>query len=185
MVAEGTVRVHKKEDKILTVQFCDIFEQFGLIVKKLGYEFENRSAHSNQHANSLTNSLLNYEYAILKSCIRRGINDAVLDNAISFLHFLGKGQNSSLTFDLMELWRVNIDYSVLETMREMKQGKKKNFGWTDNYAVEITSDTAQLLIEKIRANLSLEEILHNVRRFASYLTGKTLNLTFDLQPIRI
>lgn len=35
VVAEGTVRVHKKEDKILTVQFCDIFELENGKIKRL------------------------------------------------------------------------------------------------------------------------------------------------------
>lgn len=35
VVAEGTVRVHKKEGKIVTVQFCDIFELQNGKVKRL------------------------------------------------------------------------------------------------------------------------------------------------------
>ncbi|MCI4342124.1 MAG: nuclear transport factor 2 family protein [Thermoplasmata archaeon] len=35
VVAEGTVRVHKKEGGILTVQFCDIFELENGKVKRL------------------------------------------------------------------------------------------------------------------------------------------------------
>lgn len=73
-----------------------------------------------RYANDLTNSLLNYDYAILKTYVGRAINAVGLDNSISFLHFISKGEHSSLTFDLMELWRVNIDYSVLQTLEEIK-----------------------------------------------------------------
>jgi uncharacterized protein len=35
VVAEGTVRVHGKEGRIRTVQFCDIFELENGLVKRL------------------------------------------------------------------------------------------------------------------------------------------------------
>ncbi len=52
----------------------EYFEQYGRVCNTLGYEFENRSRHSNQHANDLVNSLLNYGYAILKVYVRRVYN---------------------------------------------------------------------------------------------------------------
>ncbi len=86
----------------------------------------------------------------MNTYVRRAINSVGLDNSVSYVHDFSKGENS-LTFDLMELWRVNIDYSVLQTFTEMKNNsqKKKMYGFTDRYEVEITSDTAKLLFEKI------------------------------------
>jgi CRISP-associated protein Cas1 len=95
------------------------FEQYAKVVRALGGGFATRKGHTNQHANDLTNSLLNYGYAILKSYVRRAVNGIGLDNSISFLHVVRNGQPSSLTFDLMELWRVNVDYSVMQTLEEI------------------------------------------------------------------
>jgi len=160
----------------------EYFTQYGIICNTLGYEFENRSRHSNQHANDLTNSLLNYGYAILKVYVRRAINAVGFDNSVSYVHFLSKGE-SSLTFDLMELWRTNIDQAVLESLEEMKKTKGRKFGFTDKYDVEITSDTARLLFERIRFNLSLEEIIINSRRLAKYLLKENTSLAFKLRPL--
>ena len=71
------------------------------------------------HAADLGNALLNYGYAILQTYIRRAANSIGLQDDIPFLHDLRT--NRGLTFDLMELWRVNIDYSVLETMKQLKR----------------------------------------------------------------
>ena len=155
----------------------EYFTQYGKICNTLGYEFENRSRHSNQHANDLVNSLLNYGYAILKVYVRRAINSVGFDNTISFVHYLSKGE-SSLTYDLMELWRTNIDHAVLQSLEEMKKTKGRKFGFTDRYDVEITSDTARLLFEKIRLNLSLEEIIINSRKLAKYFLRENRNLSF-------
>ena len=85
----------------------------------------------------------------------------------------------------MEIWRTNIDYSVIQTLEEIRRIKGKKFGFTDDYDVEITKDTAKLLLEKIRLNLSLEEIILNTRIFANYLLGKNQTLSFKLDSIPV
>ncbi len=161
------------------------FEQYSKVIRSLGFDFATRKGHTNQHANDLTNSLLNYGYAILKSYVRRAMNGIGLDNSISFLHVIRNGQPSSLTFDLMELWRVNVDYSVTQTLEEMARLPGKKYGFTDQYEVEITKETARLLLEKITLNLSLEEMIRNGRILAKHMTDLSENLSFSLQPVQV
>ena len=84
----------------------------------------------------------------------------------------------------MELRRTNIDHAGLQTLEEMKKTKGKKFGLTNRYDVEITSDTARLLFEKIRFNLSLEEIISNSRNLAKYILRENILLSSRLRPIQ-
>jgi hypothetical protein len=85
----------------------------------------------------------------------------------------------------MELWRVNVDYAVIQTLEEIGRVKGKKFGFTDQYEVEITKDTAKLLLDKIRFNLSLEEIILNGRILGKFMLDETKNLTFKLKPVEV
>ncbi len=67
----------------------------------------------------------------------------------------------------------------------MKKSKGRKFGFTDKYEVEITSETARLLIDKIRLNLSLEEIIFNSRQLSKYLLRQNRALVFKLNPIQV
>jgi CRISPR-associated protein Cas1 len=163
----------------------EYFGEYSKVITTLGFEFDQRKGHTNQHANDLTNSLLNYGYAVLKSYVRRVVNGIGLDNSVSFLHYVRNGVPSSLTFDLMELWRVNVDYSVIQTLEEIGRVRGKRYGFTDQYEVEITKDTARLLLEKVKLNLSLEEIILNGRILAKYMTGENRRLNFRLNPVEV
>jgi len=164
------------------------FNEYTKICKQLGYDFNGRkvATKNNMHASDLVNSLLNYSYAVLQTYVRRAINSIGLDNTIPFLHYLRKGQ-TGLVYDLMELWRANCDYSVLQTLEELNTAKYRYRAYetTDRYEVMITENTAKLLIGKIRLNLELFDIINNTRRLAKYILNENKKLDFNLQPIFI
>lgn len=88
----------------------------------------------------------------------------------------------------MELWRTNCDYSVLQTMQEMK-GKKKDY-YTNFIArggndVRLHSPAIDLLISKLKNNLRLDEIIQNTRILARFLLGNSEGLSFDLRPVEV
>jgi CRISP-associated protein Cas1 len=83
----------------------------------------------------------------------------------------------------MELWRTNVDHAVLQTLEEMRKSKGKKFGFTDKYEVEITADSAKLLLEKNRFSLSLEEIIFNARLLSKFILGENKKLAFRLRSI--
>ncbi len=159
------------------------FAEFGKACKVLGYEFKKRNVSgNNMHAPDLPNGLLNYSYAILQTYVKRAINSIGLDNSIPFLH--DPRRNAGLIYDLMELWRTNCDYSILQTLDQLKRMKRTHF-LTDGYEVMLEQETVRTLIEKIRFNLSLEEILFNCRIFAKFMVGKSKTLSFSLGPIQV
>ena len=88
------------------------------------------------------------------------------------------------TKDLMELWRTNCDYSVLQTLDQLKRTRRTHF-LTDGYEVMLEQETVRTLIEKIRFNLSLEEIIFNSRILAKFMLGKSKTLSFSLKPIQV
>ena len=160
----------------------EYFKQFGIVCKELGHSFNGRNqTKSNMHAPDLPNGLLNYSYALLQTYVRRAINSIGLDNAIPFLHDLRR--NHGLVYDLMELWRTNCDYSVLQTLESLN-AKKRNHYLTDGYEVLLKRETVNLLFETLKLNLSLEEILFNSRILAKFILGESKNLRFALKPIR-
>ena len=66
----------------------------------------------------------------------------------------------------------------------MKRTKRAHF-LTDGYEVVLEQETVRTLIEKIRFNLSLEEILFNCRIFAKFLLEEKRGLDLSLKPIRV
>ena len=105
----------------------------------------------NKHATDLPNALLNYSYACLQTYVKRAINSIGLDNSIPFLHDLTPSRG--LVFDIMELWRTNCDYSVLQTLEQLKLAKEKTQYFTDGFEIVLDSKTIDLLFEKLRFNL--------------------------------
>jgi CRISPR-associated protein Cas1 len=159
------------------------FVEFGKVCKVLGYDFKRRNiSGNNMHAPDLPNGLLNYSYAILQTYVKRAINSIGLDSSIPFLHDLRR--NTGLVYDLMELWRTNSDYSVLQTLDQLKRTKRTHF-LTDGYEVMLQQETVRSLIEKIRLNLSLEEILFNCRILAKFMLGNNKTLSFSLKPLQV
>jgi len=100
-----------------------------------------------------------------------------------------------LVYDLQELFRYVIDYSVIELL-ETKL-KKSDFITTENYHIRLKPDTAKLLIEKIKNNFkqryefrnkqhTLENIMfENIRELSKYITGNSKNLEFSIPEIEI
>jgi CRISPR-associated protein Cas1 len=159
----------------------EYFRQIETICKGLGFEFRGRkSMDHNQKAPDFVNAPMNYSYALLQTYVRRAINSIGLDNSIPFVHEMGKSRG--LVFDLMELWRTNSDYSVIQTLEQL-DSKDKNHYLTDTYEAMLSQETIRLLFESFRFNLSLEEIILNTRRLASFILGRSRNLEFALKPI--
>lgn len=159
------------------------FEQFGKVCKELGQEFNGRGAKSNMHANDLANALLNYGYAILRTYVQRAVSAIGLDNSLPFVHDLGRSRG--LVFDMMEFWRTNVDYSVLETLKLLDRIDYKVYRLNDNFEAVLSSDTAKLLFERVRFNLSLQEIVMNCRALARFMLGEERKLAFDLKPVSV
>ncbi len=151
--------------------------------KELGFEFRGRnSTKNNSRAPDFVNALMNYSYSLLKTYIRRAINSVGLDNSISFLHDLRR--NTGLVYDLMELWRINADYSVIQSLEQLDR-KDKNHFLTDTYEAMLSRKTIQSLFDRLRFNLSLEEIIFNTRKLANFVFGKSQTLDFALKPVAV
>ncbi|MHB1909270.1 MAG: CRISPR-associated endonuclease Cas1 [Nitrososphaerales archaeon] len=159
------------------------FTEFGKACEQIGYQFRGRGTRSrNQHAVDLPNALLNYSYSLLKTYLRRALNSVGLDNSIAFVHELK--DNTGLVYDLMEFWRTNCDYSVLETLKSLKRQKRTHY-LTDGFEAMLEPATVRTLYDIVKLNLSLEEIISNCRILARFLLGKSQSLEFDLRPIRV
>lgn len=79
-----------------------------------------------EKASDEINALLNYGYAVLESMIRKTINSIGFDPSIGYLHEIAPSKHP-LVYDLQELFRHVIDYSVIETL-ETKLRRAKH-GW--------------------------------------------------------
>jgi len=140
------------------------------------------------------NTLLNYGYAILESMVRKDINTIGSDVSTGYLHEIAPSKYP-LVYDLQELFRYVIDYSVIELL-EIKI-KKSDFITTENYHIRLKPNTAKLLIEKIKNNFNqryefknkqhtLENIMfENIRELSRYISEKSKNLEFTIPDIAI
>ena len=161
----------------------EYFKQLQKVSLKLGFEFRGRTTtEHNQKAPDFVNALMNYSYALLQTYVRRAINAIGLDNSIPYVHEMGNSRG--LVFDLMELWRTNSDYSVVQTLEQLNS-KDKNHFLTDTYEAMLSKRTIDLLFQNFKSNLKLEEIILNSRRFASFLLGRSQGLDFNLKPIEV
>jgi CRISPR-associated protein Cas1 len=159
------------------------FGQLERICRQLGFEFRGRqSMDHNQAAPDFVNCILNYSYSLLQTYVRRAINSVGLDATMPFLHEMSPSRG--LVFDLMEMWRINSDYSVIQTMEKLN-AKDKNHRLTDSFEAILSKKTIDLLWQNFRSNLSLEEIILNTRRFAGFLLGKSQSLEFALKPVAV
>jgi len=126
--------------------------------------------------------------------VRKDINTIDLDVSICFLHEIGHSKHP-LVYDLQELFRYVIDYSVIELL-ETKL-KKSDFMTTENYQIRLKPSTAKILIEKIKNNFNqpyefrnkkhaLENIMpKNIRELSRYITGNSKQLEFSIPGILI
>jgi len=161
----------------------EYFKQVQKVSRELGFEFRGRTTtEHNQKAPDFVNALMNYSYALLQTYVRRAINAIGLDNSIPFVHEMG--QSTGLVYDLMELWRTNSDYSVIQTLEQLDR-KDRNHFLTDTYEAMLSQRTISLLFQNFKFNLKLEEIIMNARRFASFLVDRSQNLEFVLRPVAV
>ena len=100
-----------------------------------------------------------------------------------------------MVYDLQELFRYVVDYSVIELLET--QLKKSDFITTENYHIRLKPNTAELLIEKIKNNFNqryefrnkqhtLENIMfENIRELSRYIIGNGKQLEFSIPDIKI
>ena len=100
-----------------------------------------------------------------------------------------------LVYDLQELFRYVVDYSVIELLETGL--KKSDFITTENYHIRLKPNTAKLLIEKIKENFNkryefrnkqhtLENIMfENIRELSRYILGKGMEIKFNIPNIKI
>jgi CRISPR-associated protein Cas1 len=100
-----------------------------------------------------------------------------------------------LVYDLQELSRYAVDYSVIELLESGL--KKSDFITTENYHIRLKPNTAKMLIEKIENNFNnryefknkqhpLENIMFdNIRELSRYIMGNSKHLEFAIPDIEI
>jgi CRISPR-associated protein Cas1 len=183
------------EGRIASAYWSELSKIFNSLAKDFHFETRKNISYSwNMNASDPVNALLNYGYAILESMVRKDINSISLDVSIGYLHEIAPSKHP-LVYDLQELFRYVVDYSVIELL-EMGL-KKSDFITTENYHIRLKPNTAKLLIEKITNNFNkryefrnkqhtLENIMfENVRELSRYLSGKTKSLDFKIPNIEI
>ena len=183
------------EGRIASAYWYCLSEIFNRLAPDFRFESRKNLSYSwNMNASDPVNALLNYGYAILESMVRKYINTIGLYASIGYLHEIAPSKHP-LVYDLQELFRYVIDYSVIELL-ETKL-KKSDFILTENYHIRLKPDTAKLLIEKIKNNFNkryefknkqytLETIMfENVRELSRYISGKIKTLEFKIPDIEI
>ena len=177
------------------------FDKLGSIFAKLApdFKFQGRKAKEysrNYNASDEINALLNYGYAILESEIRKAINGVGLDYSIGFLHEIFQSR-TPLVYDLQELFRWLIDYSVIELLEE-KRLKKSDFIITENYHTRLKEDTAKKLIKKIKLNFNTKApykhrknytyqniLIDNIQQLANFISDKRKDIEFNVPKLQI
>jgi len=140
------------EGRIASAYWSELTKIFNSLVRDFHFEERKNLSYSwDMNASDPVNALLNYGYAILESMVRKDINTMGLDVSIGYLHEIDHSKHP-LVYDLQELFRYVIDYSVIELL-EIKL-KKSDFITTENYHIRLKPNTAKLLIEKIKNNFN-------------------------------
>jgi len=183
------------EGRIASAYWSELTKIFNSFANDFNFQSRKNISYSwNMNASDPVNALLNYGYAILESIIRKDINTIGLDVSIGYLHEIAPSKHP-LVYDLQELFRYIIDYSVIELL-ETKL-KKSDFITTENYHIRLKPNTAKLLIEKIKNNFNqryefrnkqyaLENIMfENIRELSKYITGNNKSLEFTIPAIEI
>ena len=176
------------------------FEQIAKIFNSISTQFKftvrkDKSNSRNYNASDEINALLNYGYAILESEVKKAINSVGLDYSIGFLHEITQSR-TPLVYDIQELFRWLIDYSIVQLLEESKL-RKSDFITTENYHIRLRENTAKLLIGKIRnnfnckvpykkKNFTYQNILYdNVQQLANFISGKKKDFEFVVPKLEI
>jgi len=183
------------EGRIASAYWSELTKIFNSLAKDFNFQSRKNLSYSwNMNASDPINALLNYGYAILESMVRKDINTIGLDVSIGYLHEIAPSKHP-LVYDLQELFRYVVDYSVIELL-ETKL-KKSNFITTENYHIRLKPNTAELLIEKIKNNFNqryefrnkqytLESIMfENIRELGRYIIGNSKQFEFAIPDIEI
>lgn len=183
------------EGRIASAYWSILSDIFNKLAPDFNFQSRKNLSYSwNMNASDPVNALLNYGYTILESLVRKDINSIGLDPSIGFLHEIASSKHP-LVYDLQELFRYVIDYSVIELL-ETKL-RKSDFITTENYHIRLRPDTAKLLIEKIKGNFNkryefkgkqytLENIMfENMREFSKYISEKSKELKFQILDIEL
>lgn len=148
----------------------------------------------NNSAADPTNALLNYGYSLLESACRSAIISIGLLPEIGFLHEVAPSKFPS-AYDLQEPFRWLVDLSVIETIRDGKLDRKRDFIVTENYHVRLPPTAARAILDRLSVHMGrtiqkdgrsfhydtyIQEI---ARRLARCLTirGGRLDLSFPFQ----
>jgi CRISPR-associated protein Cas1 len=185
------------EGRIAIIYFDNIHKITEKIAPEFNFEARvGKDTARNYNASDEINALFNYGYAILESEIKKSVNSLGLDHTIGFLHEIHP-YRTPLVYDLQELFRWIVDYSIIQLLEDTPKLKNSDFILTENYNIRLRERTAKLLIEKIRLNFnskapykgknySFSNILHeNVLRLANYITDKTEKINFDVPKLGI
>jgi CRISPR-associated protein Cas1 len=183
------------EGRIASAYWSELTKIFNVIGKDFNFQSRKNLSYSwNMNASDPVNALLNYGYAILESMVRKDINTIGLDASIGYLHEIAPSKHP-LVYDLQELFRYVVDYSVIELLET--ELRKSDFITTENYHIRLKPNTAKLLIEKIKNNFNnryefknkqhtLENIMfENIREFSRYIMGNSKHLEFSIPDIEI
>jgi len=183
------------EGRIVSAYWSELTKIFNSLAKDFHFEGRKNLSYSwDMNASNPINALLNYGYAILEFIIRKDINTIGLDVSIGYLHEIDHSKHP-LVYDLQELFRYVIDYSVIELLET--ELKKLDFIKTENYHISLKPNTTKLMIEKIKDNFNqryefknkqhtLENIMfENIRELSKYITGNSKSLEFTIPYIEI
>ena len=104
------------EGRIASAYWSCLSEIFNRLAPDFNFQSRKNLSYSwNMNASDPINSLLNYGYAILESMVRKDINTIGLDASIGYLHEIAPSKHP-LVYDLQELFRYVVDYSVIELL---------------------------------------------------------------------
>ena len=160
------------------------------------FTFVNRNNTLNSHCRRSAdeyNSLLNYGYGVLEGIVRGMVTSVGLDATISYCHSI-QTNRASLIFDIQELFRWLIDLSVIQLL-EQKKLKKSSFWVTENMNLRLKSETATMLVTKIKENLNMkmpykgmnftyENILASeIKKLCSFILSDKDKLDFSSIPL--
>jgi len=185
------------EGRIAILYFDGIKKIFNKSAPEFNFDSRKGKSYSwNNNASDEVNALLNYGYSILESEVKKCINSAGFDAGIGFLHEIAPSK-TPLIYDIMELFRWIVDYSVIQLLEDSTRPKKSDFIVTENYNIRLRENTAKSLIEKIKNNFnsrvsykgknySYQTILQdNVSNLANFVLGKSEKIEFAVPKLEI
>ncbi|MGH9878117.1 MAG: CRISPR-associated endonuclease Cas1 [Nitrososphaerales archaeon] len=185
------------EGRIATYYWSVLARVFNKLYPQFRFQKRGSKSYSwNINASDEVNALLNYGYAVLESEVRKAINSVGLDPTIGFLHETAPSKEP-LVYDIQELFRWLIDFSIIELLGQKKL-RKSDFITTENYHIRLTEKAAKLLLERISLdfnrkvsykqgkNFTYQNILlDNVQQLSNYVLDKSEALSFKIPGVQI